>query len=88
MDTNGTQEGMVFEILRSVLGDAAGARLGRLRLPGRNAIETPNFFSVASRGSVPHLSPDNVSRYSLFGGCYMGLEDCKNPHGMSLLIRC
>lgn len=71
------QEEMAFEILRSAVGDGLGARLGRLAFPGRNPLQTPNFFGITSRGAVPHLTPDNVSRYDMFGGAYFALEDCE-----------
>ncbi len=73
MSNEGT---MVFELLKSTAGDGVGARLGRLVFPGRAVVQTPNFFAATSRGVVPHLSPDNVSRYNVLAGAYMGLEDC------------
>jgi queuine tRNA-ribosyltransferase accessory subunit len=60
----------------SVVGDALTARLGELALPGRKPIQTPNFIGVASRGVIPHLTPDNLTRYSSVGSVYMALEDC------------
>lgn len=53
------------------------ARLGRLALPGRAAIDTPNYTSVASRGAVPHVTPDNMTKYVSPGPVYLALEDCK-----------
>ncbi len=77
MSENEAHEGMTFDILRSAVGDGLGARLGRLAFPGRNTVQTPNFFGVTSRGAVPHLTPDNVSRYKPFEGAYFALEDCE-----------
>ncbi len=78
MQEDGAHEGMVFRILlKSTIGDGLGARLGTLAIPGRKAVETPHFFSVASRGAVPHLTPDNVARYRPFQGAYVALEDCR-----------
>ncbi|ATY58417.1 tRNA-guanine transglycosylase family [Cordyceps militaris] len=57
----------------AVAGTAA--RLGRLALPGRAAIDTPNYTSVASRGAVPHLTPDNMTKSVSPGPVYMALED-------------
>lgn len=79
-DSNGA-EGMKFDILKPVAAAAAGdgvaARLGRLTLPQRQAIETPNFFAVTSRGVVPHLTPDTIARYGRFPGVYMAVEDSR-----------
>ena len=52
-------------------------RLGRLSLPGRNAIETPHYIGLTSRGVIPHLSQDNLARLSSISGAYVSLEDCK-----------
>ncbi|KOS19765.1 Queuine tRNA-ribosyltransferase-like protein [Escovopsis weberi] len=38
------------------------ARLGMLTLPNRKPIETPTYLAVTSRGSVPHLTPDNLQK--------------------------
>ena len=71
---------MKFDILKAAAGDGAAARLGRLAVPQRQAIETPNFFAVTSRGVVPHLTPDTIARYGHFSGAYIALEDCKSTH--------
>ena len=52
-------------------------RLGRLSLPGRNAIETPHYLGLTSRGVVPHLSQDNFAQLSSIAGVYAALEDCR-----------
>ena len=64
------------EFFTTASADACKARLGKLAFPGRKPIETPNFTSVASRGVVPHLTPDNVRKYTSIGAEYMALEDC------------
>ncbi|KAF3771054.1 tRNA-guanine transglycosylase [Cryphonectria parasitica EP155] len=69
------EEGMKFDILKAVAGDGATARLGRLVLPKRQAVETPNFFTITSRGVVPHLTPDTIARYCQFPGAYLAMED-------------
>ena len=53
---------MMFEILSAALkeGASAAARLGRLAFPGRRPIDTPNFIAVTSRGTLPHVTPDNI----------------------------
>lgn len=68
----------IFKILSAAVGDGTSARLGQLALPGRKVVETPNFTSVASRGAVPHLTPDNVTRHTDLSSTYMALEDCRS----------
>ncbi|RFU73672.1 trna-guanine transglycosylase family [Trichoderma arundinaceum] len=65
----------IFELIGSAAADGSAARLGKLSLPGRKAIETPNFFAVTSRGAVPHVTPDNLRKHTSVGGVYMALED-------------
>lgn len=68
---------MRFEVLKAALGDGATARLGRLTFPRRKVLETPDFLSLTSRGVIPHITPDNLSKYVQVGGVYLGLEDCR-----------
>ncbi|KAL1852002.1 hypothetical protein Daus18300_012357 [Diaporthe australafricana] len=68
-------EGMRFETLKAAAGDGLAARLGRLVLPKREALDTPNYFAVASRGVVPHLTPDTIAKYGGLSGAYMAMED-------------
>ncbi|KAI0471552.1 tRNA-guanine transglycosylase family protein [Xylariaceae sp. FL0804] len=66
----------IFEVLKSADDDhGPSARLGRLSLPGRKPIDTPNFISLTSRGAVPHMTPDNVANRTELCGTYMALED-------------
>ena len=74
---------MRFDILKAGLGDGT-ARLGRLVFAGRAAVETPTYIAVTSRGAIPHLTPDNVSKHMSVGGVYMALEDCK--HSFYLVV--
>lgn len=67
----------IFELIGSAAVDGSAARLGKLSLPGKKVIDTPNFFAVTSRGAVPHLTPDNLSRHTSVSGLYMALEDCR-----------
>lgn len=71
-------EGMRFETLKAAGGEGLAARLGRLVLPQRQAVDTPSFFAVASRGVVPHLTPDTIARHGGFSGAYMAMEDSKS----------
>ncbi|KAH6626066.1 tRNA-guanine(15) transglycosylase-like protein [Chaetomium sp. MPI-SDFR-AT-0129] len=66
---------MGFEVLKGTLRDGVGARLGRLAIAGRAPIDTPNFIGVTSRGTLPHLTPDNIARHLQTTGAYMALED-------------
>lgn len=67
----------IFELITSAAADGSAARLGKLSLPGRKAIETPNFIAATSRGSLPHLTPDNFKRHTAVSGVYMALEECE-----------
>ena len=65
-----------FSILKASAHAPATARLGRLSLPGRKPIDTPNFVAMTSRGVIPHLTPDFVQKSTDFGAAHMALEDC------------
>ncbi|PSR85816.1 tRNA-guanine(15) transglycosylase-like protein [Coniella lustricola] len=69
------EESMKFEVLKAVAGDGPTARLGRLTLPTRPVLQTPNFLAITSRGVVPHLTPDTITRHGSFSGAYMAMED-------------
>ncbi|KAK4172358.1 putative queuine tRNA-ribosyltransferase [Triangularia setosa] len=68
---------MRFEVLSSALkeGTSTAARVGRLTFPGRRPIDTPNFIAVTSRGTLPHVTPDNISKHLQVSGAYFSLED-------------
>ncbi|PHH89442.1 hypothetical protein CDD83_6047 [Cordyceps sp. RAO-2017] len=67
--------GKTFRVLSSAATDGRTARLGRLTFAGRRAIQTPNYTAVTSRGAVPHLTPDNLGKFTTVGAVYMALED-------------
>ena len=75
-DSISQKEGMRFETLKKPLLNS-GARLGRLIIPKRKTIETPNFIPPTSRGAIPHLTPDVLQRHVPVTGAYYALEDCK-----------
>lgn len=75
-DPSGTSTLAMFEILKSATADVGAARLGRLALANRRVMETPNYLAVASRGVIPHLTPENMERYTEFDAAYMAIEDC------------
>jgi len=64
----------------NVASDSDAARLGRVSLPGRKSLETPNFLALTSRGVVPHISPDVVGEQTDFCGIFTAIEDCRLPH--------
>jgi queuine tRNA-ribosyltransferase subunit QTRTD1 len=61
--------------LRKTTGPLA-PRLGRLTLPGRKSLLTPDFIGSTSRGVIPHVSQDNFRKSVDLGGVYVALEDC------------
>ena len=69
-------EEIMFSITRAPSTQHA-ARLGVLKCPGRNPIQTPHYIGLASRGVVPHLSPDNYAKQTDIRGVYTALEDCE-----------
>lgn len=52
-------------------------RVGRLSIPGREPISTPNFLASTSRGVIPHLTPDVLARHTFTCGAFIALEDCE-----------
>ncbi|KAI9898261.1 hypothetical protein N3K66_006621 [Trichothecium roseum] len=70
----------IFRVLspRAAEGAAAAgpvARLGCLEVPNRKPIQTPSYTAFASRGVIPHVTSDNVTRYTKLDSAYMALED-------------
>ena len=66
-----------FTRLTSTTGDGSSkARLGELAFAGKDAIETPNFLAVTSRGVMPHISPDAIPSQVTFPGVFTAVEDC------------
>ncbi|RCI07475.1 hypothetical protein L249_4555 [Ophiocordyceps polyrhachis-furcata BCC 54312] len=74
-DAPDMRPGNTFRLLNSATPNSCTARLGRLVLPGRRLIETPSYTALTSRGCVPHLTPDNLSKHTSLGTAYMALED-------------
>ena len=66
----------MFAILKPPVQNSS-ARLGLLKLPNRKQIQTPHYFALGSRGTVPHLTQDNVIKHTDIRGVYMALEDCE-----------
>lgn len=72
----------MFNVLRSAVVDGVGPRAGRLSLPKRPPIDTPNFLGLTSRGVIPHITPDVLFKHTDLSGSYMALEDCKIDNGV------
>ncbi|KAI1006796.1 hypothetical protein K3495_g1418 [Podosphaera aphanis] len=53
------------------------ARIGRISLlnHGKKPIETPNYFSLTSRGVLPHITPDLIASQTQIPGVHLALED-------------
>ncbi|KAG5925210.1 hypothetical protein E4U42_004443 [Claviceps africana] len=78
----------VFQVLGSAVTAAGGvARLGRLSIPGRRPIDTPNYTAMTSRGAIPHLTPDNVTKHTSLTSAYMALEDSISFDPMNMLTK-
>lgn len=75
MSSRKGQGEMVFNVVKIIVDGAA--RIGRLALPKCQPVDTPNFLALASRGVVPHITPDNIDKHTQLAGAYMALEDCK-----------
>ena len=65
----------MFSIIKSTSHHLT-PRLGSLTLPGRNAIQTPHYLGLTSRGMIPHISQDNFAQLAAVTGVYAALEDC------------
>lgn len=56
------------------LSSPSGARVSSVTVKNK-VLKTPCFFLPTSRGTVPHLTPDNVEEFDI-PALYVGLEDC------------
>ncbi|KAI7340821.1 tRNA-guanine transglycosylase [Hortaea werneckii] len=72
--------------LSKVASTGLGPRLGRLKLPNRNRVDTPHYLGVTSRGVIPHLTPDSLSAHTSISGVYVGLEDCPRLADQGLVL--
>ncbi|KAI0135820.1 tRNA-guanine transglycosylase [Daldinia grandis] len=68
-------EHAMFDVLKSVAVEGGTPRVGRLALPKRQPIDTPNYIGLSSRGAIPHMTPDVISKHVELDGSYMALED-------------
>ena len=68
---------MLGFVLRQGEFSKAGLRLGQLALQGRPTIATPAYVVPTSRGVVPHVTQDVLSKSTRIPAVHIGLEDCK-----------
>ena len=70
--------------IKGLMSNHDGARLGRLTLSGRVAMDTPHYVAVSSRGTVPHISQDMMRDNTQIRSMYTALEDCERTfeHGV------
>jgi len=83
MILNKMSEGTMFKVTAS--SGSAAVRTGVLSLPNRQAIKTPHYLALASRGAIPHLTQDNVVKHTDIRGAYMAAEDCMSLFGNTRL---
>ena len=57
-------------------GPPNSVRCGAVEFKGKH-IETPAHMPITSRGVVPHLTPDTLSRRFGDRPLYVALEDCE-----------
>lgn len=67
---------MLSFVLRQGELARAGLRLGQLTIQGRPAIATPALIACTSRGVIPHVTQDVLSKLTCVAAVYIGLEDC------------
>ena len=68
------------EMLRFILQVGShGARYGQLLSYGHSPIRTPHYVATTSRGVVPHLAQDILTKHTAINAVYFGLEDCEHP---------
>ncbi|KAI0009067.1 tRNA-guanine transglycosylase [Xylariaceae sp. FL0662B] len=73
--TDPKPENLMFNVLKNAVVKGVGPRVGQLSLPKRKPVDTPNFFGITSRGVIPHVTPDVLSKHTNLAGAYMALED-------------
>lgn len=67
---------MTFTLLSPAV-PVLGPRVGNLALASRQAISTPHYVPLTSRGAVSHIAHDVMRKETEINSLYIGLEDCK-----------
>jgi len=70
-----TSSRLTFTILPSPASSIA--RRATLQVPSRNALQTPHYIAISSRGVLPHLTAD-MTKHTDVKGVYYALEDCEH----------
>lgn len=70
-----TPSEMTFSVLSSA-APVLAPRVGKLAIPGRQAISTPHFVPLTTRGAVSHIAHDVLRKETAINSLYLGLEDC------------
>ncbi|KAJ5191551.1 uncharacterized protein N7498_010536 [Penicillium cinerascens] len=69
-----TPSEMTFSVLSSA-APVLAPRVGKLAIPGRQAISTPHFIPLTTRGAVSHIAHDVMRKETAINSLYIGLED-------------
>lgn len=77
-DGGETPREMLNFVLRQGDFTKAGLRLGQLARRGGAEVATPTFIASTSRGIIPHITQDVMSKLIKVPAVYIGLEDCKS----------
>ncbi|KAI9807200.1 MAG: hypothetical protein M1825_005918 [Sarcosagium campestre] len=64
-----------FDIIRTLGNARIGPRLGVLNVADRLPLQTPNYISSTTRGSIPHISPDVLKSHVNVRSIHVALED-------------
>ncbi|OTB18155.1 hypothetical protein K445DRAFT_347192 [Daldinia sp. EC12] len=75
MAESSSDNNVMFNVLKTIAVEGGMPRAGRLSLPKRKPIDTPNYIGLSSRGAIPHMTPDVISKHVELNGSYMALED-------------
>ena len=76
----------MFSIIKYT-ANSLGPRLGRLSIASRNAIDTPHYLGITSRGTIPHVTQDTFARDTSINGVYVPFEDCETPFAAQTHVR-
>ena len=67
------------EMLRFILQTGNhSVRSGQLLSHSHSPIHTPHYVATTSRGVIPHLAQDILTKHTAISAVYFGLEDCEH----------